>query len=101
MDKKSSHPPSSQHNLHRNYCGTNPTNPADLNLIAAALSLSGFCSQGHLIDTCEKSGYSRDETRTLITALVSLGFVELSVTQETPQVNVAICDDVELLEVVL
>ena len=57
--------------------------------------------KGHLIDTCEKSGYSRDETRTLITALVSLGFVELSVTQETPQVNVAICDDVELLEVVL
>lgn len=32
MDKKSSHPPSIQHNLHRNYCGTNPTNPADVGL---------------------------------------------------------------------
>ncbi|HZJ91693.1 MAG TPA: hypothetical protein VFD09_01240 [Thiopseudomonas sp.] len=74
---------------------------AHLELIAAALSLSGFCPQGRLIDTCEQSGYSRDETRTLITALVDLGLVELSVTKESPfQVNVAVCDGAELLEVV-
>lgn len=73
---------------------------AHLELVAAALSLSGFCPQGRLIDTCEKSGYSRDETRTLITALVDLGLVELSVTQESPQVLVALCDGAELLEVV-
>lgn len=53
--------------------------------------------KGHLIETCEKSGYSRDETRTLITALASLGFVELSATQEPPvQVTVSLCDDVDL-----
>lgn len=70
---------------------------AHFELIAAALSLSGFCSQGSLIATCERSGYSRDETRTLITALVSLGVVELSVTQESPiQVIVTACGDAEL-----
>ena len=74
---------------------------AHYELITAALSLSGFCSQGSLIETCEKSGYSRDETRTLITALVSLGVVELSVTQEPPfQVDVVICDDHNLQGVV-
>lgn len=78
-----------------------PQQLAHLELVAAALSLGGFCSQGRLIDTCSQSGYSRDETRTLITALVDLGLVELSVTQEPPfQVLVAVCDDAELLEAV-
>lgn len=74
-----------------------PQQLAHFELIAAALSLSGFCSQGQLITTCEQSGYSRNETRTLITALVDLGLLTLSVTQEPPfQVLVAVCDDAEL-----
>lgn len=73
-----------------------PQQLAHFELIAAALSLSGFYPQGRLIDTCKQSGYSRDETRTLITTLVNLGLVELSVTKESPQVNVAVCDDAEL-----
>ena len=74
-----------------------PQQLAHFELIAAALSLSGFCTQGRLIDTCKQSGYSRKETRTLITTLVGLGLVELSVTQEAPiQVRVAVCKGAEL-----
>ena len=73
---------------------------AHLELIAAQLNISGFSSQGRIIEICRKSGYSKNKTIKLITALVSLGLVELSVTKETPQVIVAICDGVELLEAV-
>lgn len=81
---------------------THPQRLAHVELIAAALSLSGFCTQGHLITTCQQSGYSRDETRTLITALAGLGLVELDVTQEAPiQVLVSVCKGAELQGVLL
>ena len=81
---------------------THPQQLAHVELVAAALSLSGFCSQGHLITTCQQAGYSRKETRALITTLVSLGLVELSVTQEAPiQVRVAVCKGAELQGVLL
>lgn len=66
-------------------------------LIAAQLNISGFCSQGRIIDTCRQSGYSTDNALDLITRLAGYGLVELSVTLESPiQVIVAACDDAEL-----
>lgn len=73
-----------------------PQQLAHFELIAAALSLSGFCPQGRLIEICRQSGYSKKNTIDLITRLAGYGLVELSVTKESPQVNVAVCDDADL-----
>ena len=81
---------------------THPQQLAHFVLMAAQLNISGFCSQGQLITTCQQAGYSRKETRALITTLVNLGLVELSVTQEAPiQVLVAACKGAELQGVLL
>lgn len=81
---------------------THPQHRAHFELVAAMLSVRGWCDQGDIINTSKQSGYKRKETRMLISALANCGLVELDTSQESPfKVRVAACKGAELQGVLL